>query len=181
MRTRYCLMIGLALALVFSHFAWGQIIKTPGCSVDLELVKLPSCAIVTKNDHTYISAPFVQPLFQGVNSRLASTLLPDGAWAYLDRSGLVRVTGVAFFDNGASSFHYGLVRIVRNGKYGLANEQGILVSRLYDGMLEFAPDHCGWKACDSCHLKKFGEYSSFEGGNWFLLNRHARARSVTEK
>jgi hypothetical protein len=75
-------------------------------------------------DRLYITLVFVRPIFKGIASHLASRLLPDGGWAYFDRTGLVRVKDVAPFDNGASYFHSGLVRVVRDGKYGLASDRG---------------------------------------------------------
>jgi hypothetical protein len=150
---------------------FSQVIHTPSCSVDLEILALPRCAIVTRGDRIYISAAFVKPLFKGIASRLTSRILPDSGWAYFDRAGLVRVKGVAPFDNGASYFHFGLVRAERDGKFALANERGILITSLYDGMNEFDHERPGWRACSSCRLVKHGEYSMFEGGNWFWLNR----------
>ena len=58
----------------------------------------------------------------------------------------MRVKDVAPFDNGASYFHSGLVRVMRDGKYGLASDLGILTTPLYDGMNEFDKDYQGWKA-----------------------------------
>jgi hypothetical protein len=171
MRSRFSLILALLLALMSMRPILSQVINTPGCSVDLEILALPRCAIVTKGDRIYISAAFVRPLFKGITSPLTSRPLPDVGWAYFDRTGLVRVKDVAPFDNGASNFHFGLVRVARDGKYGLATERGILVSRLYDGMNELDQDHCGWRACNSCRLIKHGEYSMFEGGDWFWLDR----------
>jgi hypothetical protein len=47
---------------------------------------------------------------------------PD--WIYLGREGKVILRGVAVMDNTADSFQDGLVRIVKNGKYALANRGG---------------------------------------------------------
>jgi hypothetical protein len=49
---------------------------------------------------------------------------PD--WIYLSREGKVILRGVPVMDNTAESFQDGLVRIVKNGKYGLANRGGHL-------------------------------------------------------
>jgi hypothetical protein len=181
MRPRYGLVFGLMLAFVPLHPMAGQVIKSAGCAVDLEILALPRCAVVTKGDRLYISAVFVRPLFNGITSRLASRSLPDGGWAYFDRTGLVRVKDVAPFDNGASYFHFGLVRVVRDGKYGLATDQGVLVTPLYDGMNEFDKDHQGWKACNSCRTVTQGEYSWFEGGNWSWLDRRGRVAGSAEQ
>jgi len=48
---------------------------------------------------------------------------PD--WTYLSREGKVIRRDVPVMDNTADSFQDGLVRIVKNGKYGIANRGGI--------------------------------------------------------
>jgi len=180
MKTHCKLLVACVLAFVSASCAFSQVIQASGCSVDLELPLLPKCALVTNGDQIYIAPPFVRPLFIGVTSRLSSALLPDIGWSYFDRSGLVRVKGVAPFDNGASYFHFGLVRVERAGKYGLSTDRGTLVTPLYDGMSEFEPDHHVWKACRSCRLVKHGEYSMFEGGSWFWLDRRGHAVDQAE-
>src|ERR1700756_1335396 len=112
-RRRYFLASGMMLALLFYRPAFGQVLQSAGCSVDVEMLRLPSCAVVTKGDHLYVAPEFVRLLFEGSASQLASRLLPNGGWAYFDRTGLVRVKDVAPFDNGASYFHSGLVRVLR--------------------------------------------------------------------
>jgi hypothetical protein len=181
MGPRYSLVCGLMLAFISLHPTAGQVIKSAGCAVDLEILALPRCAVVTKGDRLYISAGFVRPLFNGIASRLTSRPLPDVGLAYFDRTGLVRVKDVAPFDNGASYFHSGLVRVIRDAKYALANDQGVLVTPSYDGMNEFDKDHHGWKACNSCRLVKHGEYSLFEGGTWLWLDRKGRVAGSAEQ
>jgi hypothetical protein len=174
MRRRYFLACASMVALLFYCPMFGQVLQSAGCSVDLEILSLPSCAVVTKGDRLYVTPVFVRPLFKGIAFHLASRVLPDGGWAYFDRTGLVRVKDVAPFDNGASYFHSGLVRVLRDGKYGLASDRGILATPLYDGMNEFDKDHQGWKACNSCRLTEHGEYTWFEEGHWFWLDRRGR-------
>ena len=159
MRRRYFLASGTMLALLFYRPVFGQVLQSAGCSVDVEILRLPSCAVVTKGDHLYVTSVFVRPLLKELRPTLASRALPDWGWAYFDRTGLVRVTDVAPFDNGASYFHSGLVRVLRDGKYGLASDRGVLATSLYDGMNEFDRDHQGWRACNSCRLVTHGEYS----------------------
>jgi len=182
MKANCSLLFGLLiLAFIFLQPAGCQVIKSQGCTVDLEIVALPSCAVAIKGDRLYVAKAFVGPLFSGSTSRLSSRVLPDVGWAYFDRTGLVRVKGVAPFDNGASYFHFGLVRVIANGKYGLANDQGAMVTSLYDGMEEFDKDHHGWRTCNSCHVVKHGEYSFFEGGAWVWLDRKGRVVGGTKQ
>ena len=109
-------------------------------SIDLEILSLPSCAEVTKGDRLYVTPVFVRPLLKELRPTLASRALPDWGWAYFDRTGLVRVTDVAPFDNGASYFHSGLVWVFCDRKYGLTRDRGILATPLYDGINEFDKD-----------------------------------------
>jgi hypothetical protein len=85
------------------------------------------------------------------------------------------------YDNGASYFHSGVVRVVRNRKYALATDKGSLATALYDGMNEFDEDVGGWKACNGCRLMKDREYSFFEGGKWFWLYPDGRVEATTER
>jgi hypothetical protein len=113
--------------------------------------------------------------FPSGKARLASVVLPGGGWAYFNRRGLIVVQDVATFDNGASSFHNGLVRVVRNKKWGLANAQGLFVVPLkYDGMLEYEESNKGWKVCMDCREVSDGEHSWFEGGEWYWLDRRGK-------
>ena len=180
MRWRDYMVYGSMLILLLCHPVFGQVIQSSGCSIDLEILRLPKCAVVSKGERLYITPKFVPPLFKGTASHLASRVLPDGGWAYFDRTGLVRVKDVAPFDNGASYFHSGLVRVVRDGKYGLASDWGVIATPLYDGMNEFDKNRQGWKACNSCRLVRHGEYSSFEGGHWLWLDRRGRVAGAEE-
>jgi hypothetical protein len=157
--------------------------KFGGCQVDFELIQLPPCAVETENGQMRILKEFAEFVLThrqvGVAAcpvtvnghRLAWANLPDGGWAYFDRAGLVVVPNVAMMDNGASPFHFGLVRVTTKGKWGLSNSEGKLVVPLtYDGILEFEPGH-GWRACAGCAIKADGEYSFLTGGRWFWLNK----------
>ncbi len=136
---------------------------------------LPKCAMITKVGHLYVSPRYLKLFFTKSSEHLAARRLPEHGWAYFDRSGLVRVQDVAPMDNWASEFHAGLVRVVRNGKWGLADKCGKLITSLdYDGMYEFDVAHKGWKVCRSCHAVTRGEHSWFEGGEWFWLDQKGR-------
>jgi hypothetical protein len=63
MRPRYGLVFGLMLAFVPLHPMAGQVIKSAGCAVDLEILALPRCAVVTKGDrHCSTVLPHVLPV-----------------------------------------------------------------------------------------------------------------------
>ena len=55
-------------------------------------------------------------------------------------------------DNGPDSFHDGLVRVVRNKKYGFANRKGQLaIPPTYDGAMNFEKGKA--KVCKGCESK----------------------------
>ncbi|MHB8487198.1 MAG: WG repeat-containing protein [Candidatus Acidiferrales bacterium] len=93
-------------------------------------------------------------------------------WMYVNRRGRVIITGVPVMDNWADSFHDGLVRIVRNGKYGFANRRGqIAIAPIYDGAMNFEKGRTAvCKGCKSKCVDPGCEYHVFAGGEWFRIN-----------
>jgi WG containing repeat len=88
---------------------------------------------------------------------------------YVSRSGKVVIKGVPVMDNGADSFHDGLVRIVRNGKYGFANRAGqVVIPTIYDGAMNFENGRA--EVCKRCQISAEEEYHVFSGGDWFRIN-----------
>jgi hypothetical protein len=179
MKTLTWLVYGLPF--LFVGMVQSQVVHSPNCTVDAEIWRLPRCALVTRGGHLYISHQYLKLFFTTSKEQLASRQLPGHGWAYFDRNGLILVQDVAPMDNAASDFHAGLVRVVRNGKWGLADKRGTLITPLYyDGMYEYDPAHRGWKVCKLCHVVTRGEHSWFEGGNWFWLNRQGRVAGRAE-
>ncbi len=160
-----------------------QLVQVGNCRVDLELMNLPPCAVETRNGRVFIVKEVAEILFTrpSITARrvkvegrsLACVFVPGTGWSYIDRSGQVIVKNVAFFDNGGSPFHNGLVRVKRDEKWGLANAKGLLVVPLeFDGILEFNSGR--WLACKGCKTQRAGEYSFFTGGSWFAIDQHGR-------
>lgn len=147
------------------------------CKVDVDLPTIPSCALEPRHGRPHVVAKYVPALFASARGRLIAVYLPTG-WAYIDRHGLVVVTDVAVMDNGANDFHHGLVRVTRNGKWGLADTRGRLaVPFKYDGMLDYQPGK-GWEVCTGCRAASDGEHGWFEGGVWGSLNQAGQAAKV---
>jgi len=182
-------ILTLALTLAFSAgWAHAQIIRNGDCTVDSALLQLPTCALETHNGRLYVSKAYLSLFFPSIGTSLkmdtpgslASTLLPEGDWAYLNRTGLIVVRNVAMMDNGANDFHHGLVRVTKNNKWGLADIRGqMIVPLTYDGMLDYQAD-AGWLACTGCKYVKQSEYGYFQGGDWVRLDRHGKVRSSAE-
>ena len=103
---------------------------------------------------------------------LAAVSSPRESWMYVNRRGKVIVSGVPVMDNWADSFHNGLVRIVRNGKYGFANSRGqVVVPPIYDGAMNFengSAEVC--KGCENKCAERECEHYAFAGGKWFRIN-----------
>jgi hypothetical protein len=175
------------VAFLFSRLACTQVIQDGNCTVDSEFWSLPQCALEIHSGELYVARAYL-PLFfssagkalqYGSSENLAWTHLPQDGWAYFDRTGLVVVRNVATMDNAPNAFHYGLVRVTKDKKWGLADMHGrVIVPFAYDGMLDYR-EGTGWPACTGCKYVQQGEYGSFHSGKWISLDRHGKALSMT--
>jgi hypothetical protein len=91
---------------------------------------------------------------------------------YVSHAGMVVISGVPWMDNGANSFHNGLVHTVENEKYGFANRKGqLVISPVYDGTLAFQNGRAiVCKGCRSTCVERECEHHSFKGGEWFQID-----------
>jgi len=161
--------------------AISQVVRHGDCSVDAEIWSLPKCALEARNGHLYVAKPYLTLFFPAEKARLVGKIIPNGGWSYFNRRGLVVVQNVANFDNGPSPFHHGLVRVSRNGKWGLADAGGqFIVLLTYDGILEYDNSHKGWLVCTGCRSASDGEHGWFEGGDWYWLDRHGKVAGEAE-
>jgi len=182
------ILLSALIVALLTGSARARVIRSGGCTVDSELPRLPTCALEIQNGRLHVSKAYL-PLFfastgttlqLGTPGNLASTLLPEGDWAYLNRTGLIVVRNVAMMDNGANEFHYGLLRVAKDNKWGLADIRGrMIVPLTYDGILDYRADE-GWLACTGCKLVKQGEYGYFQGGNWVRLDHCGKVISPAE-
>jgi hypothetical protein len=88
---------------------------------------------------------------------------------FINKKGRVILWGVPDFDNGADGFSNGLIRIIRNDKYGYADRKGkIVIAPVYDGALPF--ENGVAKVCsgckDTCVENSDCEHRYFKGGKW---------------
>jgi hypothetical protein len=149
------------------------------CAVDRELIVLPPCAVRSEGGQLRVIPSHVAALSFNKYDLAPACLTGIGSetcWTYINHRGWVVVRDVAVMDNGASEFHHGLVRVTRDGKWGLADARGKLVVPLrYDGILEYEPGD-GWPACEGCRTAqdKGREHSWFEGGKWLRLNARGK-------
>ena len=141
------------------------------CVFDFERGETPNCIRQTPIGELFIASQFLKELdFDSYG--LAPVLSPKDGWMYVSRRGMVIVQGVPATDNGPDSFHDGLVRIVRNTKYGFADRTGrILIPPTYDGAMNFEAGKA--KVCNGCHSKCADhdcEHHVFAGGEWFQID-----------
>ena len=129
---------------------------------------VPDCIRKSATGRYVISAPYVKDLDFDAHG-LAPVRSESLGWMYVNKRGIVVVWGVPTFDNWADEFHNGLVRVLRNGKYGYANRNGTLVIHPeYEGALSF--DKGTAVVCRQCRTATDGEHSWFKGGNWFRID-----------
>ena len=141
------------------------------CLFDFERGEIPNCVRQTATGQLFISPEALRQLH--FNSYgLAPVFSPKEGWMYVSRRGIVVIKGVPTMDNGPDTFHDGLVRVIKNGKYGFANSKGqLVVPASYDGALNF--EHGKAKVCKGCISKCADtgcEHRTFAGGEWFLVD-----------
>jgi hypothetical protein len=111
---------------------------------------------------------------------LSPVLSNTNGWMYVSRAGKVLITGVPVMDNGPDTFHDGLVRVVKNNKYGFSDRQGhLVIPPAYDGALNFEKGKA--KVCNHCTTKctdQSCEYHAFSGGQWFEINTNGAVVST---
>jgi len=145
--------------------------KTTSCVFDFQRGEIHDCIHENATGELFV-APRVTKELHFDSYGLAPVLSLKTGWMYVNRKGKVVVNGVPQMDNGPDSFHDGLVRIVKNEKYGFANRQGdIVVPAIYDGALNF--ENGTAKVCKGCRNKCADadcEHRFFSGGDWLVID-----------
>lgn len=74
------------------------------------------------------------------------------------------------FDNGPDYISDGMFRIIKNGKIGFADMEGkIVIQPQFDCAFPFI--HGKAKVSNNCITVKHGEYSGWESGQWFFVDK----------
>jgi hypothetical protein len=141
------------------------------CLFDAERGEVPNCLRKNAAGELFIAPQFLKELPFDAHG-LAAVLSPREGWMYVNRRGKVVITGVPVMDNWADSFHDGLVRIVRNGKYGFANRKGqVVIPPIYGGAMNFEKGRATvCKGCESKRAEPECEHHVLAGGEWFRIN-----------
>jgi WG containing repeat len=141
------------------------------CLFDFERGEVPNCVCERATGEPFIAPLLLKELpFDGEG--LAAVLSPKKGWMYVSRTGRVVISGVPWMDNGADAFHDGLVRVVKNEKYGFANRKGqLVIPPIYDGALTFQNGHATvCKGCADTCAERECEHHFFKGGEWFQID-----------
>jgi len=177
-----CLDKLLMATLLLGGVLHAESLTVGGCTVDDEIVQLPRCSLTIEQGQLYLRSEFLKFLFPGRDKHLVGRAVEgENGYVYFNRCGRAVIRNVAMMDNGADYFQHGIVRVVRDGKWGLANQQGKLIVPLrFDGILPAADNQRRWAACTGCKTvtDAWGEHSWFEGGTWFWIDTQGR---VTEQ
>jgi WG containing repeat len=138
------------------------------CLFGYERGQVPNCIRKTKSGALFVAPQYLKELDFDRHG-LAVVLSNREGWMYVDRTGRVVITGVARMDNWADEFHDGLVRVVKNGRWGFADRKGhIVIAPIYDGALDFENGRA--TVCRGCKTTSDGEHSWFTGGQWYELD-----------
>jgi len=144
---------------------------TTSCLFDYERGQVLDCVRQASDGNFFVSHQILK-LLRFDSHGLASVLSANDGWMYLSRTGKVLIVGVPNMDNWADAFHDGLVRVVKNKKYGFANRKGqIVIAAKYDGAMNFEKRTA--TVCSRCETKCVNpdcEYHIFAGGDWFQIN-----------
>ena len=137
----------------------------------LERGVIPDCLHKAANGELFVKQQILKQL-QFDSYGLTVVRSATNGWMYVARTGKVVISGVPTMDNWADTFHDGLVRVVRNRKYGFANRAGeLLILPAYDGAMNF--ENGTAKVCNGCMnkcIEQACEYHAFSGGEWFEIN-----------
>jgi hypothetical protein len=141
------------------------------CLFNFERGELPNCVLTAATGELSIAPQYLKELSFDSHGLTAVRAATEG-WMYANRKGRVVISGVPQMDNWADEFHDGLVRFVRDKKYGFANRKGqIVIPPVYDGAMKYEKRTA--KVCKGCRIECVElecEYSVFSGGDWFLIN-----------
>lgn len=141
------------------------------CLFDFERGEVPNCILKSSTGVLSIAPQYLKDL-EFDSHGLAAVKSPTDGWMYVNRKGRVLIRGVAVMDNAADAFHDGLVRVVKDKKYGFANRSGrIVIPPVYDGAMNF--ENGSAKICNRCQDKcaePACEHHFFLGGDWFFIN-----------
>jgi hypothetical protein len=168
---RYLILVGL---IIFCAFPVNSEINTKGHNCFLpaqNFAEVSDCVIKNKTGQLFIAPVYLRQLSFTENG-LATIYSQEEGWMYVNRKGKVIISGVAVMDNGADTFHDGLVRFIKDTKWGFADEKGhVVVPAVYDGALNFVNGIA--KVCTGC--KNECVYAHCEarhhvGGEWFCID-----------
>jgi hypothetical protein len=186
LRWSRCMRVGRAIFVTFlaAIFGWAQArddrqsATTPptatqgqSCMFDAQRGEVPDCLRADPSGVLFVANRYLAKISFDAHG-LAAVWSPELGWMYVNRKGKVLITGVPAVDNWADSFHDGLVRFLKDKKYGFADRKGqIVIPASYDGAMAFENGQA--RVCRGCENKcaeASCEHHSFVGGEWMSVN-----------
>jgi hypothetical protein len=144
------------------------------CLYDFERGVIRDCLQKVRNGELSVKQQVLKQLQFDSHGLAVVRSMTNGwnGWMYVSRTGKVVISGVPTMDNWADTFYNGLVRVVRNEKYGFSNRKGqLVISPVYDGAMNFENGKAKvCKGCTSKCVEQECEYSVFSGGGWFQID-----------
>jgi hypothetical protein len=107
------------------------------CLYDFERGVIPDCIHKAANGELTVKQEVLKQ-WQFDSHGLGAVRSAAIGWMYVSRTGKALISDVPTMDNWADTFHNGLVRVVRNGKYGFSDRRGqLVIFPVYDGAMNF--------------------------------------------
>jgi len=177
-RTRYSRVrfkgvkrIAFLILILYSPFAVSNEIACRYLSKkEPELIERANCLTITKPpaiawDALISKYVALDAIYNKLN--LAYLYSSEGIF-YFQQNGKIMRT--VMYDNGPDYFSDGLVRTIRDNKYGFMNEKlDIIVERKFDFAFPFKNGKA--KVCMGCVKVYDGEHSTYEGGTFYFINK----------
>ena len=144
-------------------------VKTKCVVEDIETPTMPACVVESRKGVLYIPRKYwMHPDYNRYG--LSAFAITSFGGVYVNRAGRIVLRDVAFMDNFPDEFHHGLVRINRDGLWGLADPTGrIVVPLKYSCALN--QENFGPLVCVGCRIERQGEYDVCLDGKWFQTDK----------
>jgi WG containing repeat len=98
-----------------------------------------------------------------------ASVFADSQWIMIDKEGVIILAGIAAADNGPDYTSDNRMRFRKDGKWGYANENGVvIIPAIFDGAMPFEDGIAS--VCVGCKVNYEGEYMLFDGGRKFSID-----------
>jgi hypothetical protein len=131
-----------------------------------------ACGYVSSRGDTVIAIGTYEYCFTDTLKYMAIVLKKSGELMAIDRQGR-ELFEVMWYDNGPDYFADGLIRIIKNGKIGYADDKGrMVIAPQFQCALPFANGRA--RVALTCKTVLEGEHSRWESDDWFYIDKEGR-------